>query len=105
MRAHLLPLLANQDCREKTDRKRLQKQQPRQHLPTNRPRPPANLHPRVLSPSGNSPYRPSPATLMGSRGGATGLDANALAICRPWNLPFSMKISLVREPATITPAR
>jgi len=26
------------------------------------------------------------------------------AICLPWKRPFSMKISLVRDPATITPA-
>ncbi len=33
------------------------------------------------------------------------LDSSAAAIWRPWKRPFSMKISLVREPATTTPAR
>ena len=33
------------------------------------------------------------------------LCASATAICRPWKRPFSMKISFVRDPATMTPAR
>jgi hypothetical protein len=36
---------------------------------------------------------------------ATSFPARSCAICRPWKRPFSMKISLVREPATMTPAR
>lgn len=33
------------------------------------------------------------------------LAAISVAIWRPWKRPFSMKISFVREPATMTPAR
>ena len=35
---------------------------------------------------------------------AANLFFRSAAICTPWKRPFSMKISLVREPATITPA-
>ncbi len=47
----------------------------------------------------NRPYPSSAISRLGSS-----FCRRWAAICLPWKRPFSMKISLVREPATITPA-